>query len=87
MITQVLLTLTVNFVEWFVALVPDFGLSLKTLDLSGAFEGIGEKASALNGWLPVTAMLGALAVYLTVQVGMSVWGLVVWVYHQFWGSE
>lgn len=87
MVTEVLLTLVVGFVEWFVGLVPDFGLTLNTLDLAGVWSGLGTAASGLNGWVPLTAMVGSLVAYLTVQVVMSVWGLIVWVYHQFWGSD
>lgn len=87
MITETLLTLSVNFMTWFVGLVPDFGLSLNALDLSGMWGNIGSSVAGLNGWLPVTATGLSLVIYLTVQVVMSVWGLIVWVYHQFWGSD
>lgn len=87
MVTEALLSLAAGLVAWFVSLIPDFGLSLGALDLSAMWTGLGEKVSALNGWVPVTAMVAALVIYLTVQVVMSVWGLVVWIYHQFWGSD
>lgn len=79
--------LLVGFVDWFVSLIPDFGLSLNTLDFSAVWESFGEKAAALNGWFPIVAVGAALGVYLTVQVVMSVWGFIVWLYHQFWGSD
>lgn len=87
MIVEALVTLAVSFVEWFVSIVPTFGLDFTGIDMAGLWESIGSQVSALNGWLPVVAMGIALAAYLTVQVVMSVWGLIVWIYHQFWGSE
>lgn len=87
MITEILVTLVVNFVEWFVSLVPDFGLSLNHLDFGDTWASLGSAASALNGWVPVLVVAGCAVVFFGVQVVMSVWGLIVWVYHQFWGSD
>lgn len=87
MITEILVTLVVNFVEWFVSLVPDFGLTLNELDLGGAWYGVGEGAATLNGWLPVTVVAMCAVIFLGTQVVMSVWGFIVWLYHQFWGSD
>lgn len=87
MITEALLGMVVDLVEWLVTLLPDFGVDLSTLDFAGAWESIAGAALALNGWVPVTVQLGVAAMLLVVLVAMSGWGLVVWVYHQFWGSD
>lgn len=87
MITETLLAVVMAFVKWFVGLVPDFGLDLSGIDMGSTFQQIGSGAAALNGWVPVVTLLGVLVVYLIVQVAMSVWGFILFVYHQFWGSE
>lgn len=87
MITEILVTLVVNFIEWFVSLVPDFGLSLNELDFGDTWSSLGAGAAALNGWLPVLVVASSAGIFLGVQVVMSVWGFIVWVYHQFWGSD
>lgn len=87
MITESLLGVVMGSLFWFAAIVPDFGLDLSGLDLTGVWTSLGTGVSALNGWVPAIAALGVLGTLLTVQVGMSGWGVFVWVYHQFWGSE
>lgn len=87
MITESLLAIVMGSVEWFAGLVPDFGLDLSTLDLTSVWQSLGSGVAALNGWVPALVALGCLGTLLSVQVGVSGWGLLVWVYHQFWGSE
>lgn len=86
MITESLLGIATSLVEWFAGLVPDFGLDLSTLDLTAAWVALGMGVAALNGWVPALLAFGELAMLLSLQVAMSVWGLIVWIYHQFWGS-
>lgn len=72
---------------WFATVVPDFGLDLSGLDVTDLWEALGGGIAALNGWVPAVVAFGVLGMLLTVQVAVSGWGLLVWVYHQFWGSE
>lgn len=87
MITETLLRVAVGLVSWFASIVPDFGLDLGSLDVGAFWADLGARVAALNGWVPVLAAGGVAVAFLIVQVAMSVWGLVVWVYHQFWGSD
>lgn len=87
MIVEALLTLAVNLVTWFATLVPDFGLDLSAFDMSSLWHSLGSKAVVLDGWVPVNENAAALGVFLVAQVVLGAWGLLVWVYHQFWGSE
>lgn len=87
MITETLLGIVVDLVAWIVAVTPDFGLDLGTLDIASAMDAAGSSIGALNGWLPVTYFLASAVLLLTLQVVMRGWGVLVWLYHQFWGSE
>lgn len=87
MITESLLAIVMDSLGWFATLVPDFGVDLSGLDLTTAWVALGSGVAALNGWVPAVVALSVLGTLLTVQVGVSGWGLLVWVYHQFWGSE
>lgn len=87
MIVEWLLTVAINVLDWLVSLVPDFGLTLAAPDFSTVWSDVGSMVASLNGWVPVIAAGAVLALLLTVQVASSAWGLLVWVYHQFWGSD
>lgn len=86
MITETLLAVALGLVNWIVWLVPDFGLEL-ALDLAGAFGTMAEVAGTLNGWVPVAYLAAGLALLLGIQAAMTIWGFIVWLYHQFWGSN
>lgn len=40
-----------------------------------------------NSILPLTTVALAIAAYGALMLAMSGWDLIVWVYHQFWGSD
>lgn len=86
MITETLLAVATGLVTWFVSLIPDFGLSLD-LDISGDLQQLGSLAFTLDGWFPVTVLVVCLVIVFGVQAAMTVWGFIVWLYHQFWGSS
>lgn len=86
MITEALLSVVVGLVEWIVSITPTFGVELD-LDLAGFFEDVGENAQRLNGWFPVATLAICIGILLAVQAITTVWGFVLWLYHQFWGSS
>lgn len=87
MVVEALLSIVMNLVEFFVSLVPDFGLDLGDIDVAGAVDAIGNGAAGLNGYVPFTVAIGVAVMLLILQIAMSGWGFIVWLYHQFWGSD
>lgn len=87
MIIEAVLGVIVGLIEWLVSIFPTFGLDLSEVDIASAVESVATAAAALDGWAPVDESLVAFASLLTLQVAISAWGLLVWVYHQFWGSS
>lgn len=86
MITEALLAIVMGLVNWIVSIVPDFGLDVD-LDLAQSFQLLGGYAYTMNGWFPVAILGGAVVLVLITQMGVTVWGFIVWLYHQFWGSN
>lgn len=86
MIVEVLVQLACGVLGWVVSITPDFGLDLH-LNMADAFEQLGNFASMLDSWFPVTTLGGCLAGLLILQAVLTVWGAIVWMYHQFWGAS
>lgn len=86
MITETLLAVALGLVEWIVSITPDFGLDL-SLDIASNLAYIGGLAYTMNAWLPVDTIVICLVLLFGVQVVLTLWGFVVWLYHQFWGSN
>jgi hypothetical protein len=84
MITELLLTLVVGIMVGLDQLIPDLALG----------DGIGESVGAftsqmlvLSNYVPLIDLWAAVLTLALLRLGMSAWHLIVWLYHQFWGSE
>jgi len=84
MITEALLQVVVAIAASLVSLVPAVDWD------TGSFEQTtfswGSSLGGFNNYFPVTAVFAAVALLFAVWLTMAGWNLVVWIYHQFWGS-
>lgn len=86
MIVETAVGMAMAFLGWIVSITPDFGLNLD-VDLAEWFETLGTYAARFSGYLPVAVVGASVAAVLIVQVVASAWSFIVWLYHQFWGSD
>lgn len=86
MITETLLGVVMGLVRWVVDITPTFGIQLD-LDIAGGLEQLGGIAYTMNGWFPIDTLAVCLVLLIGVQIVLTLWGFVVWLYHQFWGSD
>lgn len=55
--------------------------------LAGSASDVGATAAALNGYAPIASLGIALSVLLGLKLALLSWQAIVWIYHQFWGSN
>lgn len=85
MVTEALLQLVVAIAASLVSLIPS--VDWDTSDFQQTTFAWGSSLGGFNNYFPVTAVFGAVALLLAVWLSMALWNGVVWVYHQFWGSD
>jgi hypothetical protein len=64
--------------------LPDAGTGRIDQQASSSAAAWGTTA---NGFFPVTVTVFVLLALLVLETALLLWDLVVWIYHQFWGSE
>jgi len=82
-ITEALLAIVVGLLSVLDGLLPD-------LTIEGAGAAAGSFMSGLfvlNGYVPIVDLLAGTLLLLSARFVMSGWHIVVWIYHQFWGSS
>ncbi|WP_084129592.1 hypothetical protein [Demequina sp. NBRC 110055] len=85
MITEWLLQLVGGIAAALVSLLPAVNWDVD--DFSGASMQWGTSLSAFNVYVPLTAIFAVAGLLLAVWLTTAAWNGLVWVYHQFWGSN
>jgi hypothetical protein len=83
-ITDLIISFTVSVVNAVQAILPSWSISLPSISSTGT--AIGGYAALWNGYFPVATLATCLAAVLGVKVFLSAWRVVLFTYHQFWGS-
>lgn len=86
MITDAVVQSFLAAVSALLTLVPAFTLP-DFLAGEGAANTVAQGWRAANGVLPVYTIAQTLTAYLLVLLGLRLWDVAVWVFHQFWGSS
>jgi hypothetical protein len=75
-----------SFLAAFAAL---FGLipAVGSAPSHGAFDGVAQQVVAFNDIFPLVTLLEVLGIILALEVAIYLWDLILFVYHQFWGSD
>lgn len=85
MITDALITFTLASFRAIVGLLPAWVVPVPALSAMSGF--VGDAAARADGYFPVLTTIVCAGVVLTVRVGLLAWRVVIFVYHQFWGSN
>lgn len=85
MITEWLIRFTFAAVRAVLHLVPV--VPAPTLGTAGATRSLGYYVALADGYAPVVLALGAAGTVLAYRIALFVWRGIVFVYHQFWGSN
>ena len=85
MITSAVVGFVLGAVRALVGALPSW--SPPTGALSTQATSIGGMAGVVNGYFPLLLLGSCAAVVLALMVGLRVWRVAVFIYHQFWGSE
>lgn len=83
MIVEILLSIVVGIMVTLDELLPD-------LEIPGVGEVVGSLMSGLfvlSGYVPLADLFAGLALILGARFVMAFWHIIVWIYHQFWGSS
>lgn len=81
MITGLVVTALLASLDALLSLLPGFTIPVSSTST------VGELGWTLNQFLPVAVLCTAALAVLGWYALMNLWNLVVWVYHQFWGSD
>lgn len=84
MITDAIVSAFLGALEALLSLLPDTGPVVVSGASTTAVTGW---AGAANSWVPVTLIVGVLGMLIAVELALVLWDLIVFVYHQFWGSD
>lgn len=82
MIIHAIVLAVLGCIDALVSLFPGWDMSVVATN-----NGVISEAGAMENLFPVSQLLLAISLMLAVKLGISVWGLAIWTYHQFWGSE
>lgn len=85
MIVNAVVGFVLGAVRTLVGALPSW--SPPTDALSQQAASIGGMAGVVNGYFPILLLGSCAAVVLAVFLGLRAWRVVVFIYHQFWGSE
>lgn len=85
MVVDILLGIVVGLFLGVIAPLPTFTIDTAFLNVQA--QQVGAMASALNGYVPITQIGAALLVLLSLKLALLAWQTIVFIYHQFWGSN
>lgn len=85
MITEAVIRVLAGGVRIILGLIPTWEPPPDAFE-SSAYE-VGAMAGALNGHLPVAVAGVCLVLLLALKVFLLGWRALVFIYHQFWGSQ
>lgn len=84
MITDLILELFTSILAGFLSLAPQVSFNAESIaSIAGAINGLG----AANGYFPVNTLAICLAAVMGLKVIMLGYRLLLFIYHQFWGSS
>ena len=84
MIIEALLKIISGIVRGFASMLPTHHVD--TAALGETVGQIGAYAGALDGYAPMTQLGLALAFLVTLKLALMAWNVILFIYHQFWGS-
>lgn len=85
MVTEALIGFFMQAIRAVVRILPVW--SPPAEDLTAVSTEVGAWGARADGYFPVTVLGVCLAVVFAVKVGLLAWRVVVFIYHQFWGSD
>lgn len=85
MVTEAIVSALVGILEGLVSPLPTY--TLDTASFNTTAVSVGSIASVLNGYAPIAQVGIGLAVVLGLKLALLTWQVVVFIYHQFWGSN
>ncbi|MDR1188132.1 MAG: hypothetical protein LBK95_11875 [Bifidobacteriaceae bacterium] len=85
MITEFILECLFGLIRGLIALGPSY--TPPVADAASQASMVGATASGLNSYAPVGTLALVLALLVAAKLALMVWQLVVFIYHQFWGSS
>ncbi len=85
MITQLLVGIILGTISGMLSLAPSWQVDLSPL--ANAVHDFGHKAATFNGYFPLITLGLCLAIVFGLKAGMFGWRLILFIYHQFWGSS
>lgn len=68
------------------SLIPSFGGSVVS-DFTAVGTQVGNACAMLGGYVPIATLGLCLGTVLTVKVFTSGWTVLLWAWHQIWGSQ
>lgn len=80
-----LISVAVAVVAGLVDNLPDYDFDTSAFNVQA--EQVGAWASALNGYAPIAQLGVALGILVGLRLALLAWQTVVFIYHQFWGSD
>lgn len=81
MLINALVTAVLACVDALVSLFPSFSFTLPNDDIVISF------IAGANRLMPLATALALIGTVLTLRLAMFGWDIVVWIFHQFWGSD
>lgn len=85
MITEALVVFAAEIVTGILSLIPMWEPPDEALVTSGS--NLGSSAARANGYFPVSLLGLCLILVLGYKAFLIIWRLIVFIYHQFWGSD
>lgn len=85
MITEALVHFVGQSLRAVLGLIPTWNPPVDPF--TGSAYAVGGMAGALNGYFPVSTILVCLTLLVGLKVALLGWRLIVFVYHQVWGSD
>lgn len=85
MITEALISAGVGIILGLVSVLPrhDFDAAA----MADTFGTVASYAGGLNGYAPVLQLGLAIALLAGLKLALMAWNVVLFIYHQFWGSS
>lgn len=89
MVTEALLGVVMGLLGWLGSLIPDnlLGSGYDPGSLADFFEYMADATGLLNDWFPLGVLIACIMAVAIAVGGSTIWGFLVWLFHQFWGSS
>lgn len=84
MITDLIIQAFMSGIGTLLGFLPETGPGDIDAQASASAVAFGTTA---NGFFPVHTIVVVLLALLALEIALLTWDLIVWIYHQFWGSD